>query len=261
MNHLRLAWVFFRIGILNELAYRVNFYVQFLQSLLSLGMALAGLAVVFTHTDSLGGWQANEILALLGIYLLVGGMIQMVIQPGMETLMEGVRRGTLDFTLTKPEDAQFLVSIGQVRIWKIADILLGAGVLGTALVRLNMHISLLQAAQFGLVLFCGCAIIYSFWLILATLSFWFIRIDNILVIFQSMYEAGRWPIGIYPDWLRFILTFLVPIAFAVTVPAQALSGRLNPTTLLTAPALALVLVLFSRWFWKRGLRSYSGASA
>jgi ABC-2 type transport system permease protein len=76
-----------------------------------------------------------------------------------------------------------------------------------------------------------------------------------------MYEAGRWPVGIYPGWLRLSLTFLVPVAFATTVPAEALSGRLTITTLLSALALALALLIASRLIWRTGLRHYSGASA
>ena len=96
---------------------------------------------------------------------------------------------------------------------------------------------------------------------LATLSFWFIRIENILVIFQTMYEAGRWPIGIYPNWLKFILTFIVPIAFAITVPARALTGRLTTEALALDVGLAVVMLVVSRLFWRIGLRNYSGASA
>jgi ABC-2 type transport system permease protein len=91
----------------------------------------------------------------------------------------------------------------------------------------------------------GGLIIYSFWLILATLSFWFVRVENILVIFQSMYEVGRWPVSLYPGWLRYGLTFIVPVAFATTIPAE----------------LAAVLLLVSRGFWRLGLRRYSGTSA
>jgi ABC-2 type transport system permease protein len=104
-------------------------------------------------------------------------------------------------------------------------------------------------------------IIYCFFLILATLSFWFVRIENILVIFQSMYEAGRWLVSLYPAWLRYGLTFVVPIAFATTIPAEALTNRLNLTTLLGAVGLALILLVISRIVWRVGLRHYSGASA
>jgi len=86
-------------------------------------------------------------------------------------------------------------------------------------------------------------------------------VENILVVFQSMYEAGRWPISLYPGWLRYGLTFIVPVAFATTVPAEALTGRLNWETLLGAVVLAAVLFMVSRLFWRVGLRRYSGASA
>jgi ABC-2 type transport system permease protein len=261
VNTLRLLWTFLRVGLIGEAAYRVNFMVQLFQSLLGLGTALGGLAVVFAYTNTLGGWRPDEVIALIGVYTLVGGVIGVVIQPSMEALITSVHEGTLDFILTKPEDAQLLVSIRAVDIWEILNILLGFGVLGVALARLGETVGPLQAAEFGVVLLAGGGIVYAFWLILATLSFWFVRVENILVIFQSVYEAGRWPVGIYPAWMRFGLTFLVPVAFAVTVPAEALTGRLTSVSALGAIGLAAALLIASRLFWKLGLHNYSGASA
>jgi len=261
MRVLRLFLVFVRIGVMGELAYRANFFVQLFTSLLELGTALAGLAVIFAHTTSLGGWRSDEVLALVGVYFLVGGMIHLLIQPSMQQLIESVHDGTLDFTLTKPEDAQLLVSIQRVEIWQLTDFVLGLGVLIAALVRMGEKVGVGQAAAFVVALLAGGAIVYSFWLILATFSFWFVRVENMLEIFQSMYEAGRWPVSLYPGWLRFFLTFLVPVAFAITVPAQALAGRLNWRTLIGAIGLAAALFIISRLFWRAGIRRYSGASA
>jgi ABC-2 type transport system permease protein len=261
MRYWRLLRAFFRIGVIGEAAYRVNFFLQLFQSLLELSTALAGLAVIFSHTETLGGWLPDEVLALVGVYFLVGGMIGMVIQPSMEEFIGSVHEGTFDFTLLQPEDAQLLVSIQQLDIWSSLDVLLGAGVLTAALLRLGEHVGALQAAAFGAMLIAGGVILYSFWLVLATLSFWFVRVENILVIFQTMYEAGRWPISLYPGWLRFALTFIIPVSFAVTVPAEALTGRLDSATLAATVALAAVLFAFSRVVWKLGLRRYSGASA
>ena len=102
MRYLRLFLVFFRVGVLGELSYRSNFVMHLIESIMELGTALAGLAVVFSHTATLGGWRPDEIVALVGVYFLVSGAIRMVIQPSMERLIEGVHEGTLDFTLTKP---------------------------------------------------------------------------------------------------------------------------------------------------------------
>jgi ABC-2 type transport system permease protein len=261
MKYLRLFGAFLRVSVAGELAYRVNFFWQLFQSILSLAVSLVGLGVIFSYTDTLGGWRPDEILALVGVYFLVGGVIGLVIQPGMEQFIESVRDGTLDFTLTKPADAQLIVSIKRVEIWRLIDIGLGLAVLVIALIRLGEKVGGGQAGMFILMLIAGAAIIYSFFLILATLSFWFVRVENILVIFQSMYEAGRWPVSLYPGWLRYGLTFIIPVAFATTVPAEALTGHLNWETLLGAVVLAVVLLAVSRIFWRVGLRHYSGTSA
>jgi ABC-2 type transport system permease protein len=261
MRFFRLLRAYLRAGFAGELAYRVNFFWQLLQSLLSLGVALAGLSIIFSYAGSLGGWDLDEVLALVGVFFMVGGVIGFIIQPGMEQFITSVRDGTLDFLLEKPVDGQLIVSIQSVDIWKLVDILMGAGVLIYALVKLGAGMGPWPAAAFLLMLAAGAVIIYSFWLILATLAFWFVRVENVLVIFQSLYEAGRWPLSLYPGWLRYGLTFVVPVAFAVTVPAEALTGRLSGGNVLIAFGLAAALLAVSRVFWRMGLKRYSGASA
>lgn len=261
MLFFRLLWLHLRLGLLHEMQYRANLAIQLAESFLSLVGALVGLAFVFTKTDTLAGWRPSELLAIIGVYFLVGGVTRVVVQPSLTRFMEDIRLGSLDFTLTKPVDAQILASIRQIEVWKGIDVLLGAALLVVALIRLGIGVGPTQALVFGLSLVSGVTIVYSFLLILATCSFWFVRLQNIFVIFQSMYEAGRWPIGIYPPWLRTTLTFLVPVGFAITVPAQGLVGRLTWTTLGLAVALAIALPLIARRFWLVGVRHYSGASA
>ena len=99
------------------------------------------------------------------------------------------------------------------------------------------------------------------YLILATGSFWIVDMWFLSDLFEGIYQVGRWPIGIYPVWLRYSMTYLVPIGFAVTVPAQALTDRLHWETVVIALAFAAVVAGVTRWFWRFGLRRYSGASA
>lgn len=252
---------YFRMGALNELQYRANFWINLLQSLLSLLSALAGMGVIFYHTDALAGWLPMELMALLGIYFLMSGFISTLVQPAMERFLTDIRQGTFDFVLTKPRDAQLLTSIRRISIWSLMDVLMGVGVLTVALVRLGRGFSVGQVLGFVVVLAAGAVIVYSFWLMLATTAFWFINVENILVVFQSMYQAGRWPVSIYPTTLRIVLTFLIPVAFAVTVPAEAIVGRLTWGSLVASLGLALAIFVASRSFWLYGVRNYSGASA
>ena len=261
MRSLRLAWLYFRVGSMNELQYRANFFIQLLQSAVAVGTALVVLALVYSHTPELNGWSQSEVLVVMGIQIMLGGVIRMSIQPNMERLMEEVRDGKLDFALTKPEDSQVLISVRDVRIWRSVDIVSGAAVLGYGVAGLEREVGIADAALFPLLLGIGALMIYCFWLVLSTGAFWVVNMWSIIELFEGVYQTGRFPVGIYPGWLRIGVTFLVPIAFAITVPAEAVTSRLEWETVLLALGFAAVLFAFTRWWWRFGLRHYSGASA
>jgi len=258
---LRLTWLYFRLSVMNEMQYRVNFFIQLFQSLVALGTGLVVLALVFGHTSQLGGWSRSQLLAVMGVHILMGGIIRTTIQPNMTRLIEDVRQGTLDYALTKPEDGQMLVSVRDIRLWQGVDIIIGLIVLGVAIAQLEGGVGVLDALSFAAALVLGAIMIYCFWLALTIGAFWVVRMDQIVEMFEGVYQAGRWPVGIYPLWLKTGLTFLVPIAFAVTVPAEGITSRLNGWTLGFAAALAMGLFAATRMLWLRGLRRYSGASA
>ncbi|MEI7768864.1 MAG: ABC-2 family transporter protein [Chloroflexales bacterium] len=261
MSLFRLAYHFFRVGAMNELQYRVNFFVQLLQSAVAVAVGLIGMGLVFSHTASLAGWSQPELLAVMGVHILMGGLIQAIIQPNMQRLMDDVQQGTLDFALAKPADAQVLVSVREIRIWQLVDVLVGAVVIGVAVAQIGDRVGLGEALIFAAALLLGGLMIYSFWLMLTSVSFWVVRVNEMVNLFEGVYAAGRWPVGVYPGWLQGLLTFVVPVAFAVTVPAEALTGRLSPPTLGMAAAVAAGLLLLARLVWRLGLRRYGGASA
>ena len=93
MTTLRVALLHLRVGIMNDLQYRVNFALQVLQSLLALFTGLVVFALVYSHTTELNGWSQDELLAVLGVQILMGGVIRAVIQPNMMRFTEDVRDG------------------------------------------------------------------------------------------------------------------------------------------------------------------------
>ncbi len=250
------------VGVLNLVQYRSDFAIAAVNALISLATQLVGLSVVYAHTPDLRGWTPAALLVLIGIHFFISGLVGIVVRPSMEALMEGIRLGTFDFLLTKPVDAQLLASVQRVAPQALTDVVLGIGVVVVGVTRTGLDVGPGQVGLFLVTVLAGFAIVYGFVLALSTLAFWLVRLDNVLVIFQSLFgSAGRWPVTIFPGWMRPVLTFVVPIAFAVTVPAQALSGQLTPTDAVLAVGVALVFVVGSRVFWRFALRHYTGASA
>ena len=261
MRVVRVTWLFLKVGVLNELQYRMNFFVSLLQSIIQVVTGLVVLALVYSHTTELNGWTESELLCLLGVQILLGGVIRTFIQPNMVQLMEDVQQGTLDYALTKPEDAQVLVSVRQFRIWQGVDIISGLILLAVGVSDLETGTGVADVGAFLVALGLGTVMIYCFWLVMTTGAFWLVRMEQTAELFEGVYLTGRFPVGIYPPWLRYSVTFLIPIAFAVTVPAQALTSRLDWQTLVVAIVFAIVLAAFTRWFWRFGLKNYTGASA
>jgi ABC-2 type transport system permease protein len=257
----RLVWLFIRLGVLHELAYGANLAAQVVSSTLGLIASLLFLGAVFANSPTVAGWRVPDLLAVLAAFYLLTGLLGTFVQPSLQIFIDDVLHGTLDFTLTRPRDAQLLVSIQQVNVWRLVDIGLGLGLLIVALVQLDGRVGPAQAAGFIVVLVTGAMTMYSCCLLLATLAFWFARMDNVLIVFLSFWEAGRWPVDVYPGWLRSVLTFLVPVALATTVPARVLSGQVHPIMLAAVLAAASGLLVVTRLVWLRGLRHYSGASA
>jgi ABC-2 type transport system permease protein len=256
-----LLWLFVRLGAQHELAYRGNLAAQALLSGSNLAASLAFLAVVYGQTESLAGWRPPELLALWGVFYVLTGLLGAVVQPSLQQLVEDVPRGTFDYTLAKPVDAQALASIQQVQVWRLLDSAIGIALLVLALVQFPGGNEPARTLSFVAALALGAAMLYSCCVALAALAFWLVRIENVLLVFLTFWEAGRWPVSLYPGWLRAGLTVVVPVAFATTIPAEALRGRLGPVTLAASAALAGSFLVASRWLWLRGLRRYSGASA
>jgi ABC-2 type transport system permease protein len=155
MRLLTLLWSHLKVGIANELQYRVNFFIQLFQSFISLAAGLVGLALVFSYTDELGGWSRPELLMVMGIYILMGGVINTFIQPNMNRLLSEIERGTLDFALTKPVDSQVMVSLREFSFWSLTDVIVGLVVVGVSIAELQGRVGPWQALGFAAALMLG----------------------------------------------------------------------------------------------------------
>jgi ABC-2 type transport system permease protein len=181
--------------------------------------------------------------------------------PNMFTFMYEVREGELDFALMRPVDSQMFISTRQLRFWNAVDIIVGTVVLGWALSDLAEELGVVDLLLFGLGLVCGALILYSVWMAFTTTAFWLIDVDEMANLISGLYDAGRWPIRLYPLWLQGALTVVVPLGVAITVPAEALTDRLTAGAMIVLLVITAVAVAGARAFWLYGVRNYSGASA
>ncbi|HEX7091281.1 MAG TPA: ABC-2 family transporter protein [Longimicrobiales bacterium] len=258
-NFLRVLRTFMAANLAEELEYRANLVASVLGTLFWMGLAVLTAGVFFRQTNELGGWGFWEVAALLGVFNAVAGVVEALLRPNIGRIVQHVRDGTLDLILAKPLDPQLHLSFRRLVIWRGTDVLLGLGLAGYAVMRAGAAPSLESLAAFALTLGAALAIVYAVWLGLMTLSFWFVAVENLEILFDSVYEAARFPVSAYPRAMRFVLVYLIPIAWITTVPASALTGRSGVATAAISLAVAAAALVATRLLWRAALRRYTSA--
>jgi len=261
MYYLNLIKTFFKINIQISLAYRTDTIVNILLNLLWLGWELLGLSIIFNNTDTLGGWGFGELIALLGVFRLINTLMIALIWPNTEKFNQSIRDGSMDYTILQPVNSMFLVTFSRITIWRIWDLVLAVILIVVGITRSGDVTTPLSTLTFILLTVSGAFVIYSLWIVLIALTFWFTKFDNNVTILQALLDAGRYPVTVYPAWLRIIVTFIIPIAVATTVPLQALRGELNLQSVSIFVLISIVSFWVASKVWKAGLKRYSGASS
>jgi viologen exporter family transport system permease protein len=261
MNVLKLLSAFLKVNIQMSLAYRADTVVNILLNLMWLGWELLSLSIIFNNTDTIGGWDFGQLIALLGVFRLVHTLMIALIWPNTEKFNQSIRDGSMDYTLLQPINSMFLVTFSRITVWRAWDLVLAAILIVVGVNMSGETATVLNILTFLLLTFSGGIIIYSLWIVLIALTFWFTKFDNNVTILQALLDAGRYPVTVYPAWLRILVTFVIPIAVATTVPLQGLRGDLTLPRVLMFVAIGVASFLIASQVWKRGLKQYSGASS
>lgn len=257
-RYLRVWALFWSTAIAAEMEYRLNFLFASVAAVFNLVGGLFWIGLFYGNGLDLGGWTWNEALLVLAMFFALNGLSACVMSPNLNRIAEHVHRGTMDFVLLKPIDAQFWLSLRTFSPWGLPDVITAIGlVVYVGLQGEIVWLGLLPAIP---TFVASLLVLYGLWFVLASMSFWFIRIDNATALLSGLLEAGRFPITAYPGWWRTFFTVVVPVAFLTTAPAELMIGR-GSTLAAFAILPAAGGLLISRMFWNFARRRYTSASS
>jgi ABC-2 type transport system permease protein len=262
VRYLRLLAIQLRASATVAMQYRLDFVVQGGLALFWAGWGLVPLLVVFGQREGIAGWSFEEALVVIGWFMVMKGVLEGAVNPSLASVVEHIRKGTLDFVLLKPADAQFLVSTQKFAPWRVVDALGGVVVFAVAFHRLGRWPSGGNVVAAVLLLACAALILYSLWILVVSAAFFVVKVDNLSYLFVSIFDAARWPADVFRGALRAIFTFVVPLAIMTTLPARALLGKdFGPLDAVGALAGAAAFAAFARVVWLRSIRRYTSASS
>jgi len=261
MRYLRLLGTQLRMSGLLALQYRYDFLVDGGINAFAAFTALAPLLIVYQNKTGIAGWSFGQALLVIGCFTLLEAVVDGAINPSLTAVVEHIRKGTLDFVLLKPADAQFLVSTSRFEPWSATNALVALAIFVYAFHDLGHPPSIFGVVGAVLLLTAAVALLYSLWIITVSAAFYFVKMDNLQYLFTSVFDAARWPSSVFKGALKLLFTFIIPLALMTTFPAQALLGDRGGWDLVWPLLAALGFALIARLIWLRSIGRYTSASS
>ncbi len=258
-RYVRLLGVQLKVSLQLSLQYRFDFILGGVMALFWTAWNLVPMLLVWRQRPTVAGWTLPEALLVAAWFGLLRALLDGAIQPSLAAVVERIRLGTLDFTLLKPADAQFLLSTAKFEPSQSFD---AAGAI-VLMVWASAHLPHWPGpSQIALALVmtvAAAALLYSLGILVIAAAFWVVRIDNLIFVFSSVFDAARWPISIFRGFWRFLFTFIIPLGVLTTLPARALLGQLRLATVGWALLGCLVFAVGARRVWRGAIVHYTSA--
>ena len=275
-SYFRVFIIFVRNSLVRDMMFPANFVIETVSSIGWVSMNIAFYVLVFHQTQYIGAgfeegaaWDKYQFFVFLATAMLVNNLVQMFFMPNAEEFSELIRTGHLDFALLKPIDTQFLISLQKVDWSSLANIGVSLLLLGYSVPRLDGFTpSWAAMLLYPLYIVLGVGIMYSVMVSLAATSVWLGRNQSLYDFWFYITNFARYPLEIYRgpigNWLRWGLTFLIPVLVVVNVPARLMAKPLRAEyawLAVFAVFATLASLAASRWIFTRALLSYRSASS
>jgi viologen exporter family transport system permease protein len=245
-----------------RMSYKTDFFVALLSGLLATVAGYGFVLVLFSRIPHLQGWSFDEILFIYGFSLLPMGLFNIVSLNLYEFGDRYIVEGRFDRVLLRPVHSLFQILFESFRLESFQEILIGWLVLGYCAARLRIPWSFVNVCWLTALVFCGAVIYVSVFVMVTSVSFWFEDRIGLSPPVYNMIAFGRYPITIYNTLIQFVLSWVIPFAFASFYPTVRFLGR---TTFLRefylVPVVAGVLALLALTVWDCGVRHYKSTGS
>ena len=245
-----------RMSLTRLWAYRADFWMSLLLSAITLGADLLGLWVVASRTSVLAGWSTQGLIFLLGTHFIVLGVIEVTLYPSTVRFIEGIHDGSADLILVNPGPRPLLIGVSEVAFGPLTHVLLGVGI--TVATWLNEGGGPLRLVHYVVALALGIGTLAAWCHLIAALGMMMRRGKGVLIVANQILETvGRWPLGLHALPLQIVLTFIIPVGLAITIPASSFIDGSRHLVVLAISFTGSVLLAIGAW--KLAVRGYVGA--
>lgn len=248
-----------RFKILME--YRLNFFIGSVSTMILQAASLAAIWVVMRQIPSLNGWSFYEVILIYGL-LTMGESITHMFADNLWTIgWNYIRSGDFDRFLVRPIDPLFHLLADRFCHDGIGNFITGAVLIGVSMKNLGIAFTPLHLLYLVVSVLSGGLIFIALNLITATTAFWLTESIPVTQVIFNLNEFAKYPLSIYHQGIRILLTWIIPYGFVSFYPASYLLGRDVGVLVWLSPVVAGIFLFIAYRIWLFGLKHYSGTGS
>ncbi len=253
-RNLRLILMYIKYNLAASMEYRVSFLSQTFGMILNNSTFIFFWWILFNQAETIGGYGFREVMIIWALSSCAYGLT-FVLFGNVRRIAQMILNGELDAYLLQPKDVLINIIASNTVISAWGDIFYGLilfiGVNGLGLKQMGLFI---------LFSFTGTVVLSSMLIFANSLTFYMGDSHGISdLITEFMINFCIYPEGIYQGFTKVLVYTVIPAAFISFVPVRLLQAFSWKWFLLLAVA-AMVWMLFSYLFFKRGLKKYESGN-
>jgi ABC-2 type transport system permease protein len=242
--------------------YRADFILGMFATVLNGGLGLVSLWILFHSGSKLAGWSYPELFFIYA-FTMLATIPQAVIFNHIWYLPHYVRSGQFLKYYFKPINMfiYFMGDLIDIKCFSFVALAIAAFIYASIANGIQWN---LEKAIFLLFSTLGSSlIIASLHIATASISLVLNTNFNVLIgFFNRFLEFTKYPASIFKGFIRFIFTYLVPMAFVGYYPAlYFLRPQESPLLMYAAPVIGIVMFIGAYQVWRIGVNRYSGTGS
>ena len=199
---------------------RVDFLIGLLGFFFTQVMGIAFLYLVFQQIPDLQGWTLDQLIFIYGFAQIPRGIDHLFTDNIWLVAYRLVINGDFDRYMLRPMNIFFQVIAEKLQPDALGELLIGTILVVRSLTKGIVIVDGLHVALFFVSIFAGALIYTSIKLFFASLAFWLKVSGPFLQIAYDMANFAKYPTEIYSKGVRFLITWVIPFAFVVYLPAS-----------------------------------------
>lgn len=212
-----------RISFSAAIAYRVNFLLNTLITLISNIVLPMITIMIYEAGASFNNWSMYEVLLIQSIFTISNGFSSVFFNGIVWKTMDEVREGTFEITLIKPVNCMLYLMASTFSIDGIGVILGGTVFFSISLAHIG-QINPLMWLEFFIFFIMGLFVMVGMELLMAATSFKWVANSRIPEMYNSFIRFGYYPQNIFNRSIILITSYIMPVAMIGFFPASALLG-------------------------------------